>query len=71
MLCGDGAPAEISAQSRCAPSEDSASRVAPITCPVALAQLQVCVPVGVGLGAGLGRADQGNDLSLGYRTGQG
>lgn len=45
-------------------------QVAPTTCPVALAQLQVCVPVGVVLGAGL-RADQGNDLSLGYRTGQG
>lgn len=56
---------------RCASSVDSASQVAPTTCPVALAQLQVCVPVGVVLGAGLGRADQGNDLSLGYRTGQG
>lgn len=71
VLCGGGAPTEVSAQGRCASSVDSASQVASTTCPVALAQLQVCVPVGVVLGAGLGRADQGNDLSLGYRTGQG
>ena len=71
VLCGDGAPAEVSAQGRCAPSVDSASRVAPTTCLVALAELQVWVPVGVDLEAGLGRADQGNNLSLGYRKGQG
>lgn len=56
-------PPRSQPRGRCASSVDSASQVAPtFTCPVALAQLQVCVPVGVVLGAGLGGLDQGDDL---------
>lgn len=45
----------------------------PLGWPLPPAQLlcPVFVSVGMDLGAGLGRADQGNNLSLGYRKGQG